>query len=148
MTTFLIQVIHFVTSLEGVHFGLGGSIPVLHQISQTSKRNRGGDLHIFRLLCFILTHGKALAWFCCSFNLRSFGKVFSNILIVDCVVSYQAVMAHYVEFAGYIKKGLSMLPEIPPWNSSSNPTHVPARYLHYKFLASSILYTHSSSKGV
>ena len=43
-----------------------------------------------------------------------------------------SLMAHYFKLAGRIEKGLSIFSEIPTWNSSSNPTHVPTRNLHYR----------------
>ena len=53
MTPFFIQVIHFITSLEGSHSGLAERIPV--------SQNRATCLNIFRLLCFMLTCSKAVA---------------------------------------------------------------------------------------
>ena len=49
----------------------------------------------------MLTHSKVLI-----FNLEFIPGVFCKTLIVDCAVSLQAVMAHYVYLAGYIQNKL------------------------------------------
>ena len=66
----LIQIIFFITNFDSNHSGLGERIPVSHQ-NFKSLKNRARCLNIFRLLCFMLTYSKALAWFCSSFILQS-----------------------------------------------------------------------------
>ena len=87
---------------------------LFHTKTSNFWRSNGTYLNIFRLLYFMLTYSKALVWFCSSFNLQSliFVRVFSNTLIVDCVISSQAVMVHYIYLSRHIENGLSMLLEM------------------------------------
>ena len=124
-TEFLIQIIHFITHFEYSHSGLGKRIRVSHQNLKPLK-NRARCLNIFKLLCFMLTCSKALAWFCSGFILQSliFIWVFFNTLVVDCVVFSSAFMTLYVLIAGYIENWYSMLSEKPTWFFFSNLTLV------------------------
>lgn len=57
---------------------------------------------------------------------------------MDCAISSQAVMVHYVFLITNIENGLSILPEMPTWN-------VPSKN---KFLAFTVLYSHGALKGM
>ena len=69
-----------IKSLEGSDFRFRESMSLLHH---------------FNLFCFILVCSKEIAHFCYGLNLQ-FLWVLSKTLIMDCVVFYHAVMAHYV----------------------------------------------------
>ena len=81
MITFLIQVIHFITSLQGSHSGQGESIPISNQNSQTSKEIEV-DISVFLgysvSYCRIVKHS-------CDFVAVSF---FSFQYFVTLIVNY------------------------------------------------------------
>ena len=108
---YIFNPVFFIISLEGSHFGSRENLHVWQENSQTSKEIGVKYLNIYRLLCFLLTHSKAIIHFCCSFKFQPsfFVWVFSKTLIVHCVIFLHAVMTNYVKPAGDIKNGISRL---------------------------------------
>ena len=93
-----IQVIHFITSLEGSISRLWRKHSCLQQSSRNSIEVEV-DISIF--LGYSVLYWHMEKHLCdsvvvASFNLHFFVTLFSMTLIVDCVHSFKAVMVHYV----------------------------------------------------
>ena len=79
------------------------------------------------------------------FNHQFFVSVFPKILIVDCAVSYEAVMAHSFYLAGHIENDFHCPHEIFP---PVPPMHLQSTFIKDKFLVSTSLYRNGVSDTV
>ena len=117
LTTFLIQVIHFITNLEGSYYSFEWSISVSHQNDQTSREiKKKLDISIFS------------GSFCCSFNLQNlvFVSVLSKTFFLS-IPSKQLWCNMFTEL-GILRMELFMT----TWSFISffNPSHVTGKLLH------------------
>ena len=148
MTTFLIQVIHLITSLEGSHSGLGWGKHSCFTPKRQNSKEIEVDISIFLSYSVLCWH---IVKYSCDFvPVSIFNFVLESFLrLWSCIVLFSPKHLWHTmsSWLGTLRMDLLCLQKCPHSVFLSSPPMRPQiTYIKDRFLASAILYSHGASE--